>query len=194
MGYPRIWDGVPPGPGMGYPPRPGTRYPPPTWDWVPPHPTWDWVPPHLTWDWIHPQTWDRELPPPPPQHSEHLLRGGWYASCIFKQEDFLVTKYIGGSQQHRDVRLLHQFLSFHAFFGKKFQKIGWRPSFGFRYSPRQGNPGSATEVFGYFEEPLERVPLETVKGSRNRTTSLPVKFPCTQKMPSSSFQGYFANF
>ena len=50
---PQIWDRVPPpGPGMGYPPAPGTGYPPPNLGLG---------------------------IPPPPQHSDHLIRGGRYA-------------------------------------------------------------------------------------------------------------------
>ena len=48
----RYGRGVPPGPGMGDPPG-------------------------QTWD---AQTWDQV--PPPPRHSEHLRRGGRYASCV----------------------------------------------------------------------------------------------------------------
>ena len=48
------------------------------------HPTWDGVPPYLRWGTFwpemgYPQTWGGV---PPPQHSEHLLHGGWYASCV----------------------------------------------------------------------------------------------------------------
>ena len=71
MGYPLTWDGVPPRTGMGYPPRHGTGYP-------------------QIWDRYPPRTWDRVPPPPGPemgypqtdQHSEHLLHGGRYASCV----------------------------------------------------------------------------------------------------------------
>ena len=91
---PWTWDGVPPGPGMGYPPRPGTGYPP-TWDGVPaPRPGTGYP-----LGWGTPQTWNRAPPPdmgwgtPPDlrwgtplpqtdQHSEHLLHGGRYASCV----------------------------------------------------------------------------------------------------------------
>ena len=59
-GTPWTWDGVPPGPGMGYPPDLG-RGTPQTWDRVPP-----W-----TWDGVH-----------PPQHSKHLICGRRYASCV----------------------------------------------------------------------------------------------------------------
>ena len=59
----------------------------------PPIQTWDGVPPFLgqgtprTWDGVPPQTWDG-VPLPdleqgtPHQHSEHLLSGGQYASCV----------------------------------------------------------------------------------------------------------------
>ena len=55
---------------------------PPTWDGVPPSST-GWGTPHLVW--VTP-TWTWDGVPPPnqetEQHSEHLLHGGQYASCI----------------------------------------------------------------------------------------------------------------
>ena len=73
---PWTWDGVPPRHGMGYSPGPGMRYTPQTWDWVLPPWTFDWVP--------HPPDLGLGSPPPPQtdQHSELLLRGGRYASCV----------------------------------------------------------------------------------------------------------------
>ena len=70
QGPPKTWDGVPPQtldrvpprPGMGYPPRPGTGYPTWTWDQVPPSPP--------------------DLGLGTPQHSEFLISGGRYASCV----------------------------------------------------------------------------------------------------------------
>ena len=53
MGYPPDLGQGTPRPGTGYTPRPGTGY--------------------------HPPDMGRGTPP---QHSEHLLRGGWYASCV----------------------------------------------------------------------------------------------------------------
>ena len=56
--------------GGGYP-----VYPLPH-DWMgypPPHDWMGYPPPHHDW---------MGYPPPPPQHSEHLLRLGWYASCV----------------------------------------------------------------------------------------------------------------
>ena len=72
----KIWPGYP-HLGMGYPPpsRPGQGTPnpgmgyPPDLGWGTP-PGWGT---HLTWDGVPPQT---------EQHSEHLLRGGRYASCV----------------------------------------------------------------------------------------------------------------
>ena len=79
------WGGVPHPRSGGLPPsRPGVppnlRWgTPQTWDGVPPQ-TWDGVTPR-TWDGVPPWTWDGVLPPPP-QHSEHLIRGGRYVSCV----------------------------------------------------------------------------------------------------------------
>ena len=64
-GYPpRLEMGYPPRPGMGYPLlRPGMGYPP-----------------HL--EWGTPPDMGQGTPPQTGQHSEHLLRGGRYASCV----------------------------------------------------------------------------------------------------------------
>ena len=64
MGYP-----YPPRPGMGYPPDLGQGTPTPQG----PEMVYPW-----DLGWVPPQTWDGV----PPQHSEHLLRGGQYASCV----------------------------------------------------------------------------------------------------------------
>ena len=104
-GYPiprsQIWPGGYPIPGLvgGYPRYPPNQvwmgYPPETWDGVTPW-TWDGVTPSdlgwgtpTTWDRVPPQTWEGVSPPDlgrgtPPDlgHSEHLLRGGRYASCV----------------------------------------------------------------------------------------------------------------
>ena len=102
---PTTWEGVPPRPGMGYPPQTWDGIPPWTWDGVPPQ-TWDGSPPgpetgYPPWTWdgypldlgwgtpprpemgypAPPQTWDG-VPPPDLGHSEHLPRGGRYASCV----------------------------------------------------------------------------------------------------------------
>ena len=78
MGYPQTWDGVPPGPGMGYPPDLGWgTFPGPGMGYLP------W-----TWDGYHPgPEMGYPLEPgmgytPNLGHSEHLLHGGQYASCI----------------------------------------------------------------------------------------------------------------
>ena len=98
---PQTWDGDPPGHGMGYPPGPemgyslrhGTGYPPDI-GWGTPQ-TLDGVPPQ-TWDGVPPGPGTGYPPgpgmgypprhgtgyPPTDQHSEHLLHGGRYASCV----------------------------------------------------------------------------------------------------------------
>ena len=75
-GTPHTWDGVPPPRlGMRYPPGPGMGYPPDL-GWGTPKPDLGWgTPPDLRG---YPPTWDGV----PPQHSEYLLRGGRYASCV----------------------------------------------------------------------------------------------------------------
>ena len=74
-GYPRY----PPGPGMGYPPGPGMGYPPDL-GWGTPQ-TLDGVPPRHGMG--YPPRSEMGYPPPrTDQHSEHLLRGGRYASCV----------------------------------------------------------------------------------------------------------------
>ena len=73
--------GYPPRPGMGYPPdQVWMRYSPWTLDRVPSPQTWDGVPPP-TWDGPPPDL-GRGTSPPPLHHSEHLIRGGRYASCV----------------------------------------------------------------------------------------------------------------
>ena len=63
----------------GVPPYPGMDTPPPDLGWgTPTIKTWLGYPPTLGWGTPPPQTWDGV----PPSHSEHLLRGGWYASCV----------------------------------------------------------------------------------------------------------------
>ena len=70
MGYPPGW-GMPLRPGTGYPPRPGTGYPPGPGMGYPPGPGTGYPPgPEMGY------------PPPTDQHSEHLLHGGRYASCV----------------------------------------------------------------------------------------------------------------
>ena len=66
------WGTLPSRPSMGYPPSQ-------TWDGVPPITGWGTPPSSL--DGV-PQPSMDGVPPPPPQHSEHLLRGGRYASCV----------------------------------------------------------------------------------------------------------------
>ena len=75
---PQTWDRVPPGPGMGYPPDLGWGTPPDL-GWGTPHPTPDLgqgTPPDLGWGT------PRNLRGVSPLHSEHLLRGRRYASCV----------------------------------------------------------------------------------------------------------------
>ena len=80
------------GPGGGYPiPGLDGGTPPlhPDLGWVTPHPDLGWgTPPVQTLDRVHPPQSRTEWGTPPSpgqkteQHSEHLLRGGRYASCV----------------------------------------------------------------------------------------------------------------
>ena len=94
MGVPRLGKGVPPCPDLGW----GTP-PAQTWEGcTPPSRSGEGVPPSRPGKGVpHPiQTWDRGTPSPGQvpgqwggggfpnrtQHSVHLLRSGWYVSCV----------------------------------------------------------------------------------------------------------------
>ena len=89
QGTPQTWDWVPLDLGLGTPLPLGWGTPQ-TWDGVPPPTppqTWDRVPPRPGMGYPRPPDLEWGTPPRPgtlypPQHSEHLLRGGRYVSCV----------------------------------------------------------------------------------------------------------------